>query len=130
MKTILAVFLAVFLLAGCSGQTPQAVDNGKPGKIEVFIYLDSNANGVFDAGEAGKMDYVARPEMHPCSKLGDQKPERVQTDEKGVAVFSDLKPGQYCVFYYGGETSTTKMQADVLVNSEQTARVEIGLMVR
>ena len=130
MRTLLVVFLAAFLLAGCASQTPQAVDNGKPGKIEVFIYLDSNANGNFDAGEAGKMDYVARPEMHPCSKLGDQKPERVKTDEKGVVVFSDLKPGQYCVFYYGGETSTTQLQADVLVNSEQTARVNFGIMVR
>jgi len=130
MKTILAVILAVVLLAGCSREAPQAVDNGKPGRIEVFIYMDSNANGVFDAGEAGQMDYVAKPEMIPCSTIASHEPVRVQTDEKGLAVFSDLKPGQYCVFYYGKETTTTKMQADVLVNSEQTARVEIGLMVR
>jgi uncharacterized protein (DUF2141 family) len=130
MKNLLAVLLAVFLLAGCASQAPQAVDNGKPGKIEVFIYKDSNGNGIFDAGEAGQMDYVARPELHPCSKLADSKPERVQTDEKGLVVFSDLKAGQYCVFYYGTETTTTKLQADVLVNSEETARVEIGLMDR
>lgn len=104
MKTILAVILAVVLLAGCSREAPQAVDNGKPGRIEVFIYMDSNANGVFDAGEAGQMDYVAKPEMIPCSAIASHEPVRVQTDEKGLAVFSDLKPGQYCVFYYGKET--------------------------
>lgn len=130
MKTILAVFLTVFLLVGCASQAPQAVDNGKPGKIEVFLYQDSNANGVFDMGEAGRMDYVAKPEMIPCSAIASHEPERVQTDEKGTAVFSDLKAGHYCVSYYGTETTTTKMLVDVLVNSEQTTRVEIGIMVR
>lgn len=120
----------MFLLAGCSGQTPQAVDNGKPGKIEVFIYLDSNANGNFDAGEAGRVDEVAMPEMISCAASSQHEPVRVQTDDKGVALFSNLKAGRYCVSYLGRETTTTQLQAEVLVNSEQTTRVEFGIMVR
>jgi len=130
MKTLLMVFLAAFLLVGCASQAPQAIDNGKPGKIEVFIYLDGNANGIFDTDEAGSMDEVSMPEMILCSASAQHEPVRVQTDEKGTALFSDLKPGRYCVSYLGRETTTTKLQADVLVNSEQTARVEFGIMVR
>ena len=130
MKTILAVLLAVYLLAGCASQAPQAVDNGKPGQIEVFIYQDGNANGRFDVGEAGRMDDIAKPEMTSCSASSQHEPVRAQTDEKGVALFSDLKAGRYCVSYLGKETTTTKLQVDVLVNSELTARVEFGIMVR
>ncbi len=119
------LFLLILLLTACQTK-PEIVDNGSPGTIEVTVYHDQDGNRVQDQGEAGLIDSVAIGQDVSCPI--QQKPEEVETSADGVAVFTGLKPGVYCVMYMGDRLITTRMTIEVPLSSDQVAQVAFGLV--
>lgn len=61
--------------------------SSEPGMAGVTVYLDSNANGWFDADERGTL-------------TADDDPQTPDVDESGTYAFTDLEPGLYRVAQY------------------------------
>ena len=103
------------------------MDNGKPGQIVVTVFYDENANGIKDQGEKGLIDQVSISQDSTCPPSNLQNITRSDTASNGETVFNELKPGRYCISYMGGRASTTKLNSEVFLSSEQKAQVFFGL---
>jgi hypothetical protein len=120
VKIISAVIIVLGLfLAACSPN---------PGQIRVVTYHDLNNNDIRDPGEPGLEDRVGIGQDISCPI--QQKPEELMTGSDGVAIFSDLTPGKYCVMYMGDRLINTKLTVEVYLNSDQEAQVSFGLVER
>ena len=128
MKKIMIVMLVSLLLAGCGSSTPpQIIDNGKPGQIKAIVFYDKNKNGIMDQDELGLNDSVSISQQLSCPPSNSEGITKSDTNSNGEAVFTDLKPGRYCVAYVGGKSTTTKLTVEVYLSSEQTAQAFFGL---
>jgi len=78
-----------------------------------------------DNGEAGAPQRVAISDEPSCVS---SPPNFIPTDSNGVVVFSDLKPGQYCVAIDNGYGMTTKMNLQVYVSSDLVTTVYFGVV--
>ena len=128
MKLRIGWLLFVLLLAGCNSPSSQVVDNGKPGNIEILVFEDGNGNEIQDAGEVGISEEVSITQQISCPGTDTAQLTRLMTDAQGRGLFTDLKPGVYCVAYMGGESTTTRITIKVPVSSEQTTQVTFGVM--
>jgi uncharacterized protein (DUF2141 family) len=126
MKLTLSLILFFLLVAGCNS-APEIVDNGKPGQIKVIIYLDDNRNSAMDAGEPGLTDKVGISQDVSCPASSMDNVTVVETASSGETVFSNLKPGRYCVAYMGDKGLTTKLTKEVNLSSDQVLMVAFGL---
>jgi hypothetical protein len=52
----------------------------------------------------------------------------VPTDPDGIVIFSDLKPGGYCVAIDNGYKTTTKLNLDAYVSSDLVTTVMFGVI--
>jgi hypothetical protein len=134
MKQLLSGILISIILASCSpavsAQT-QITDNGNPGIIKVFVFNDLNSNGFLDQGEPGLTDTVSViPVELSCPVTNVKDIVRTETGPNGEAIFKDLKPGHYCVFYMGSNTTTTRLDFTVDLSSDQEKQVGFGMMNR
>lgn len=127
MKGVLTVFAAAFLLVGCSAPTQAILDNGKSGQITAVVFDDKNFNGAMDAGEEGLEDQVILGQDLSCPPTNPERYTRNDTDASGSIVFTDLKPGRYCVAYGGKRASSTKLTMEVDLSSEQNLQVYFGV---
>jgi hypothetical protein len=129
MKYYFVAFLLSFLLASCgtSQSQPQVVDNGKPGQIKAITFYDENHNQVFDQGEIGLVDNISISQDVSCPPSDLKNITRMDTGVDGTALFTNLKPGNYCVAYMGGRTMDTNITKEVAVSSEQETLVYFGL---
>jgi hypothetical protein len=90
-------------LTGCytlaSGETNDTVDAGfwRPAAIGDRVWLDANANGQQDAGEAGVAGVAV--ELYACAngQPGGSALASTTTDAAGNYGFTGLKPGDYVV---------------------------------
>jgi uncharacterized protein (DUF2141 family) len=126
MKAVLLISIFSLLLAGCASQ-PKIADNGKPGQIKVVTFFDENRNGKRDQGEVGISDRVSISQDISCPSSSIQKLIPAETDSNGETVFKDLKPGQYCVAYFGNRGATTRLANLVSLSSDQEIQALIGL---
>jgi hypothetical protein len=120
--------LFLLLVSGCAKATPAITDNGNPGQIKITVYYDENGNNLQDAGESGHPDRVLVGQDVSCPPADPAKFQFYQTDDQGVVVVKDLKPGKYCVGYSGEKTMSSKMTLDVLLSSDQEAQVSFGTL--
>jgi uncharacterized protein (DUF2141 family) len=130
MKHILAVLLIASVLAGCGSASPSQpafTDNGQPGQIKVIVFYDQNGNRTLDQGEPGLSDRVSISQDVSCPASRENLLTKLDTDPSGTALFTNLKPGHYCVAYMGSKGSTTKLTIEVDVSSEQVVPVYFGL---
>ena len=125
MRVLLVLTLSFVLLAAC-GTEPAFVDNGNPGQIKAVVFYDDNKNSAMDGGETGAPLGVAISTEVSCPPTST--PNFVQTDARGESVFTDLKPGKYCVFVENNAGTTTKLAQEVYVSSDQVATVMFGLV--
>jgi len=125
MKRLLVLGLTLVLLGACDSQPP-FVDNGNPGQIKAVGFYDDNKNIVMDSGEIGAPLRVAISQEVSCPPSGT--PNFVETDVNGVSLFTDLKPGKYCVFVDNNPGMTTKITQEVYVSSDQVTTVMFGMV--
>jgi len=128
MKEVFLLLCMSILAAGCAKSTPAITDNGLPGQIKVVVFHDANGNDVQDAGEPGLQDKVLLSQDVSCPPTDKSKMQFADTDSNGETLFKDLKPGKYCVAYFGERTMSTKMTLDVYVSSEQEAQSYFGVL--
>lgn len=126
MKKIIAVIVFALLISACSAE-PEIIDNGNPGQIQVFVFLDKNRNGVKDQGETGIVDKVGISQDISCPAGSMDKVTIAETNINGETVYKDLQPGIYCVAYLGSKSVTTKLTVEVSLSSDQIAQVAFGL---
>jgi uncharacterized protein (DUF2141 family) len=122
----LKLILFLLLLAGCSS-APEIVDNGNPGQIKVVGYLDENRNCTMDAGEPGLTDEVGLSLDVSCPAGSMDRVIVAETDSSGETVFTNQKPGRYCVANMGDKGLTTKLTNEVNLSSDQVLLVAFGL---
>jgi uncharacterized protein (DUF2141 family) len=125
MKLLMWFTVFFTLLAGCSSQ-PAFVDNGNPGQIKAVVFYDDNKNSTMDAGEIGAPLRVAISQEVSCPPSGT--PNFVETDANGETIFTELKPGKYCVFVDNNSGMTTKMNQEGYVSSDQELVVMFGVV--
>ena len=126
MRKLMLFVVLVFFAAGCAAQ-PQLVDNGKPGRISAVIFFDQNKNGVQDAGEPGAAGTIGLSQDVSCPAANLGKVSKKEADAQGGVFFENLKPGHYCVSYFGDKGLTTKQNRELDLSSEQTVQVFFGL---
>jgi hypothetical protein len=129
INTVFVMLLMGLVIAGCgsTGQTQTKItDNGKPGQIKAIVFYDANRNGTQDQGEPGLTDNVSISQDVSCPPSNLKNISRADSDTTGVAVFSGLKPGRYCVAYMGTRGLTTKLTDLVDLSSEQEIQVVFG----
>lgn len=128
MKKILLLGLMLVLLTACGESEPPFTDNGNPGQIEAVVFFDENQNGVMDGGETGAPSYrLALADQVGCaSSTGTLN--FIPTNSNGVVIFSDLKPGLYCVAIDNGYKTTTKLNLDAYVSSDMITTVYFGII--
>jgi hypothetical protein len=119
MKRLLVVGLMFLLLAACGKKEPAFTDNGNPGQIKVFVFVDSNQNGVFDSDEKGAQVGTAISQEVSCPP--SSYPTWFETDANGIYTFEDLKPGKYCVIINTSRSITSKMTQDIYVSSDKVS---------
>ena len=125
MKRLLIFGLMLVLLTACSEDKPQFTDNGNPGQIKAIVFYDANANGKMDSDESGVPARVAITQEISCPPVN--VPTLYETDSNGVYVFTDLKPGKYCVVSESnGLSMTTKLTPEVYVSSDMVTTVYFG----
>ena len=125
MKPLILFTLFLTLLIGCDSQ-PAFVDNGDPGQIKAVVFYDNNKNSVMDSSETGAPLRVAISQEVSCPPSGI--PNFVETDVNGESLFTDLKPGKYCVFVDNNSGMTTKMTQEVYLSSDQELVVMFGIV--
>ena len=126
MKKLFVVALFLSLLMGCTTK-PEIIDNGQPGQIRVMVFLDENRNGKLDQGESGVSEKVGISQDVSCPAGNMNKVTQAETDINGEAVFSELKPGVYCVALLGNRVVSTKLTQEIPVSSEQEKLVYFGI---
>lgn len=128
MKKILLLGLMLVLLTACGESEPPFTDNGNPGQIEAVVFFDENQNGAMDGGETGAPSYrLALADQVGCaSSTGTLN--FIPTNSNGVVIFSDLKPGLYCVAIDNGYKTTTKLNLDAYVSSDMITTVYFGII--
>jgi len=127
MKKIILLTILSLLLAACGSTQPSITDNGKPGQIKVIIFEDPNNSGTMDSGEKGVSEPVLLSQGDTCPPQTKDF-TRAVTGTNGETLFSDLKPGVYCVGYMGDHSTTTKLAVTVNLSSEQQAEVLYGII--
>jgi hypothetical protein len=95
MKNIVLLFALYIFAAGCAKATPAVTDNGNPGQIKITVFYDANGNNLQDAGESGYQDRVLVGQDVSCPPTDPAKFQFYETDDLGVVVVKDLKPGKY-----------------------------------
>jgi len=125
MKRLLVFVLMLVLLTACGESEPPFIDNGNPGQIRAIVFFDENKNGIMDSNETGVPTRVAITQEISCPPVN--APTLYETDSSGVYVFTDLKPGKYCVVSESnGLSMTTKLTPEVYVSSDMVATVYFG----
>lgn len=114
---IIALMLGCILLASCSLTDQNVV----PGEITGRVFLDNNADSECDTCDCDFYleGIVIRLYKGNCGGLVRQSTE---TDSEGVYTFTDLPPGEYCVYpkvktICEGYKPTTPIQQKVVVVS-------------
>ena len=114
---IIALMLGCILLASCSLTDQNVV----PGGITGRVFLDNNADSECDTCDCDFYleGIVIRLYKGNCGGLVRQSTE---TDSEGVYTFTDLPPGEYCVYpkvktICEGYKPTTPIQQKVVVVS-------------
>ncbi|MEW6241305.1 MAG: SdrD B-like domain-containing protein [Chloroflexota bacterium] len=128
MKRLLIFGLTLILLTACGESEPPFTDNGNPGQIKAVVFFDDNQNGIMDGGETGAPSHrLALADQVGCtSSTGTLN--FVPTDSNGTVIFSDLKPGRYCVAIDNGYRTTTKLNLDAYVSSDMITTVYFGII--
>jgi hypothetical protein len=121
MKRLLVLGSMLLLLAACGKKEPAFTDNGNPGQIKAFVFVDSNQNGIFDSDEKRLPTKVSISQEVSCPP--SSQPNWLDTDANGTYVFEDLKPGKYCVIQLSDYKITSKMTQEVFVSSDATTTV-------
>jgi uncharacterized protein (DUF2141 family) len=127
MKKFFFMAILSILIAACGNAQATITDNGKPGQIKVVVYQDTNGNGTQDSDEKGFSERVLLSQKDTCPPQTKNYSEAV-TNENGEMIFADLKPGKYCVAYYGGRALTSQIAVTVNLSSEQQAEVFYGVL--
>jgi hypothetical protein len=132
MKKLFVFWVIIFvLLTGCrsTGQSQQLItDNGKPGQIQVTLFIDQNNNGSKDAGEGGASDRVLISQDTTCPPTHQESITYLYPDAEGILLIDNLKPGTYCVSYSGDNAVTTRISNLINVSSEQVSQVKFGVI--
>lgn len=127
-KLVIGLGILIFL-AGCGSPEPEIFDNGKPGQITVRIYNDQNKNHVWDEGETGVVDQVSVVQGSHCPTGKPREDRLIQTTGgDGLAVFSNLAAGRYCISYLGTKVSTTAVSGWAYLDSEEESEVHFGVL--
>ncbi|MFT3890505.1 MAG: SdrD B-like domain-containing protein [Anaerolineales bacterium] len=122
MKRLLVfVLVLVLLITACGKDEFAYTDNGNPGQIKAFVFVDSNQNGVLDSGEKKLPTKVSISQEVSCPPTS--QPTWVDTDANGEYLFDKLKPGKYCVIQLSDYNITSKMTPMVYVSSDTTTVV-------
>ena len=127
MKRLMVIVVFFSLLAGCQSQPPY-VDNGNSGQIKVVVFYDDNRNGALDSGEMSGQFEVGISQDISCPPSSLKKNTFSTTNETGVVLFNDLKPGKYCVGLKGNYSMTTKATQDIYVSSDMITTVAVGVV--
>ena len=127
MRKYLLLILLFLSLSGCSVATPTITDTGEPGSIKALIFFDANHNGVLDTGEQGVAGRIMLSQQLSCPPSDATKITRQPTEPDGWAVFSNLKPGKYCVGADVNVAATTRGVLEAYLSSKQEAQVSFGL---
>lgn len=112
--------VCIFLLVACNQGQDQT-----PGKITGGVFCDCNKDGECDQNEEGMANIAVRLYVGAC---GEQLYETTKTDAKGQFAFTDLEPGDYCVFPdvepvcggYAGNYPTSSINRNVTVDAGET----------
>ncbi len=116
-----ALILVLITLSVCIASfTPVAESH--TASISGGVYLDCDQNGECDTEECGIADMPIRLYYGAC---GENMLQTDITDENGEFKFSELAPGDYCVFPdfelktcgYGGNFPTTAISRNVTLES-------------
>jgi uncharacterized protein (DUF2141 family) len=128
MKRLMVFVLTLVLLTACGGGQPAFTDNGNPGQIKVIVFYDDNQNGIMDSDDTGAPAHrLALADQVGCSSSTGSL-NFVPTDSNGVVIFNDLKPGRYCVAIDNGYRTTTKLNLEVYVSSDQVTTAYFGIV--
>jgi len=99
-----------------------------PGQIKVIVFYDDNQNGIMDNDDTGAPAHrLALADQVGCSSSTGSL-NFVPTDSNGVVIFNDLKPGRYCVAIDNGYRTTTKLNLEVYVSSDQVTTAYFGIV--
>lgn len=128
MKRLLVFGLMLVLLTACGESEPPFTDNGNPGQIKAVVFFDDNQNGIMDNDETGAPSYrLALADQVGCSSSTGSL-TFIPADSDGVVIFSNLKPGMYCVAIDNGYKTTTKLNLDAYVSSDLVTTVTFGVI--
>ena len=119
MKRLLVLGLMLLVLTACGKSEPPYTDNGNPGQIKVFVFVDSNQNGRFDSDEKGVQVQTAISQEISCPP--SSQPNWFDTNADGLYTFEGLKPGKYCVIINTNRSVTSKMTQDIYVSSDKVS---------
>jgi len=128
ISSVLVVALLVVVLSACGGNQPAYTDNGNPGQIKVTVFYDDNKNGRQGGNETGAQVEVGISQDVSCPASSLDKNTFASTNGNGITVFSDLKPGRYCLGLNGNYSMTTKSTVEVYVSSDQVATIHFGIV--
>jgi uncharacterized protein (DUF2141 family) len=127
MKPLLVFVIFFVLLTGCQSQ-PAYTDNGNLGQIKAVIFYDDNSNGVMDSGETGVQTELGISQDVSCPPSRKDTITAINADVNGVVLFTDLKPGKYCVHPIANFGMTTKQNLEIYVSSDETTTVSFGIV--
>ena len=127
MKRLIVFCLIFALLTACGPGEPPFTDNGNPGQIKVIAFYDDNNNGTMDNEETVVQAQAIVAISQEISCPPANIPIFVDTDANGVHLFSDLKPGKYCIALSNGFNPTTKFTQEVYVSSDAVTEVAFGV---
>jgi uncharacterized protein (DUF2141 family) len=127
MKPLLVFVIFFVLLTGCQSQ-PAYTDNGNLGQIKAVIFYDDNSNGVMDSGETGVQAELGISQDVSCPPSRKDTITAINADVNGVVLFTDLKPGKYCVHPIANFGMTTKQNLEIYVSSDETTTVSFGIV--
>lgn len=125
MKHLLVFCLTLVLLTACGESAPPYMDNGNPGQVKAIVFYDDDKNGTMDSGEVGVSHKIAITDDPSC--VSDPS-NFLPTDTDGIIIFSDLKPGPYCLAIANGYGMTTKMNVRAFVSSDLVTTVYFGVV--